>query len=190
MLRFAYTTLGINFRLAYSFAASDLLTLVLNEERTPGKAATPEEMGRFIAALEGERLVWKVLFLLLATTGMRRGEAVGLDWSAVDLERGMISIKQSATTGSNGVELNTPKTRAGVRNVALVDSLGPMLKQLRIEQMKNRMFFGEKWTDSGAVFANPETGVRLNPDSVSTRFRKICDRCGVNLHLYSRKAQK
>lgn len=155
-----------------------------SEERTPGKAATPEEMGRFMAELDGERFVWKALFLLLATTGMRRGEAVGLDWGAVDLERGMICIRQSATTGSNGVELNTPKTKAGVRNVALVDSLIPMLKQLRVEQMKNRMFFGESWIDSGAVFSNPETGARLNPDSVSTRFRKICDRCGVNLHLH------
>lgn len=155
-----------------------------SEERTPGKAATPEEMGRFMAALEGERLVWKVLFLLLATTGMRRGEAIGLDWGAVDLDRGMISIRQSATTGSNGVELNTPKTKAGVRNVALVDSLKPMLKQLHVEQMKSRLYLGQNWTDSGAVFANPETGVRLNPDSVSTRFRKICARCGVNLHLH------
>ena len=34
------------------------------------------------------------------------------------------------------------------------------------------------------MFANPETGIRLNPDSVSTRFRKICSRCGVNLHLH------
>lgn len=155
-----------------------------SEERTPGKAATPEEMGRFMAALEGERLVWKVLFLLLATTGMRRGEAIGLDWDAVDLERGMVSIRQSATTGSNGVELNTPKTKAGIRNVALVDSLRPMLKQLHVEQMKSRLYLGQSWTDSGAVFANPETGVRLNPDSVSTRFRKICARCGVNLHLH------
>ena len=155
-----------------------------SEERMPGKAATPEEMGRFMAALEGERLVWKVLFLLLATTGMRRGEAIGLDWDAVDLDRGMISIRQSATTGSNGVELNTPKTKAGIRNVALVDSLGPMLKQLHVEQMKSRLYLGQSWTDSGAVFANPDTGVRLNPDSVSTRFRKICSRCGVNLHLH------
>ena len=155
-----------------------------SEECAPGKAATPEEMGRFLAALENERLVWKALFLLLATTGMRRGEAVGMDWDAVDLERGIISIRQSATTGSRGVELNTPKTKAGIRNVALVDSLGPLLKQLRMEQMKSRMFFGEKWENSGAVFANPETGARLNPDSVSTRFRKICARCSVNLHLH------
>lgn len=155
-----------------------------SEERTPGKAATPEEMGRFMAALSEERLVWQTLFMLLATTGMRRGEAVGLDWNSVDLERGVISIRQSATTGSNGVELNTPKTKAGVRNVALVDSLGPMLKQLHVEQMKSRMYLGQNWTDSGAVFVNPETGLRLNPDSVSTRFRKICDRCGVDLHLH------
>lgn len=155
-----------------------------SEERTQSKAATPEEMGRFMAAISEERLVWQTLFLLLATTGMRRGEAVGLDWSAVDLERGVIAIRQSATTGSNGVEINTPKTKAGVRNVALVDSLAPMLKQLRIEQMKSRMYLGQDYTDSGAVFANPETGLRLNPDSVSTRFRKICDRCGLNLHLH------
>ena len=31
---------------------------------------------------------------------------------------------------------------------------------------------------------NPETGARLNPDSVSTRFREICARCSVNLHLH------
>lgn len=144
-----------------------------SEECAPGRAATPEEMGRFLAALENERLVRKALFLLLATTGMRRGEAVGMDWDGVDLERGIISIRQSATTGSRGVEPNTHKAKTGIRNVALVDSLGPLLKQLRMEQMKSRMFFGEKWESSGAVFANPDTGARLNPDSVSTRFREI-----------------
>lgn len=153
------------------------------EERTPGKASTPEEMALFVQELQSENLTWKTLFLLLATTGMRRGEAIALDWSDMDLKRGTLRISKSATTGSKGVEINTPKTHAGTRTVALVDDVVLLLKKLRKQQLVSRMS-GDKWTDSGAVFCSEETGLRINPDSASKRFRAICKRCGVKLKLH------
>lgn len=154
------------------------------EERTPGKAATPDEMSVFFRELSSERLTWRALFLLMATTGMRRGEAVGLDWSDVDLEHGTIRIHKSATSGSKGVEINTPKTHAGKRSVALVDDLVSMLGALRKQQLRTRMICGGIWTDSGAVFCNEENGARIHPGSATKRFRAICDRCGVEIHLH------
>ena len=44
----------------------------------------------------GERLA--AAFVLLATTGMRRGEALGLRWGDIDLAAGRLSIVQTITT--------------------------------------------------------------------------------------------
>jgi integrase len=44
----------------------------------------PEELGAFLDFAAGQRL--GVLFEVLAMTGLRRGETVGLRWGDVDLE--------------------------------------------------------------------------------------------------------
>ncbi len=45
-----------------------------------------EQAGRFVDALQSEPLEWRVFFMLLLYTGMRRGEALGLEWDDVDTE--------------------------------------------------------------------------------------------------------
>ena len=54
-----------------------------------------DEIQRFFEALAGERL--SVAFVLLATTGMRRGEALGLRWEDVDFAGRALSIVQTLT---------------------------------------------------------------------------------------------
>lgn len=55
---------------------------------------------------------------LILATGIRRGEALGMTWGCVDFERGTVRVEQSLAQGQ---EIHTPKTKAGVRTIA-VDS--------------------------------------------------------------------
>lgn len=150
-----------------------------SEERREGKALTPEEYACLIAEIEQEPLLWRALFTLLASTGMRRGEAVGLDWANVDLEQGKVSITQAAVTTAHGVEIGTPKTKAGIRTNFIPPDLCALLRKLKTEQQKLYLLLGNGWNESDPVFANETTCQRVHPDSVSTRFMKICKRAGI-----------
>jgi len=55
-----------------------------------------DEVGKIIAAA---REPYKTMFWLLATTGMRAGEMLGLQWSDIDFEKGLLNIRRSAWYG-------------------------------------------------------------------------------------------
>ncbi len=56
---------------------------------------TAEQVRQFLAALQGDSL--DALHVLTVTTGMRRGELLGLKWSHVDLKAGKMQVCQSLT---------------------------------------------------------------------------------------------
>ena len=56
---------------------------------------------------------------LIAYTGLRRGEALGLLWRCVDLERGYLAVEGSLVRRARGVALEPPKTATSRRIVDL-----------------------------------------------------------------------
>ena len=75
---------------------------------------TSAEVARFLQATGTSR--HSALWRLLATTGMRRGEALGLKWADVDLVNGRLSINRTLVQshdyakGDTGLSWGTPKT--------------------------------------------------------------------------------
>src|SRR5690606_22562509 len=67
----------------------------------------------------GDRL--HAMWVLLATTGMRRGEATGLRWKDVDLDKGRLRVVQTITQIRSEVAIGEPKTSQGRRSIALDD---------------------------------------------------------------------
>ena len=65
----------------------------------------------------GDRL--HALWLLLATTGMRRGEALGLRWSDLNLDTGRLRVVQTIIQTRSKVSIGEPKTAAGRRPIAI-----------------------------------------------------------------------
>ena len=59
-------------------------------------------------------------------TAMRRGEVLGLRWE--DIHHGMIHVKRNVTHPQrNAPEVTTPKTKAGIRSIPLIEPLQNML---------------------------------------------------------------
>lgn len=48
-----------------------------------------------VKALEDVPIKWKAMAYILIDTGCRRGELMGLQWSNVDLDKGIMMIKQA-----------------------------------------------------------------------------------------------
>lgn len=84
----------------------------------PIKLTTVADARQVLQAMKGR--TYEPVILLIASLGLRRGEACALRWDDVDLDRGTISIKRSVqrVTG-RGLVVTEPKTAAGVRTLPL-----------------------------------------------------------------------
>jgi len=137
---------------------------------------SPEELVRFLEHAAGDRLAG--LYLLLATTGLRRGEAVGLPWSAVDLDAGALSVRQALLSIRYRTEMSEPKTRHGERVVALDRITVEVLRLVRLQQQRDAATLGRAWTDTGLVFTR-EDGSAWHPEYVSKHFIDLAKAAGV-----------
>src|SRR4051812_36136594 len=66
---------------------------------------------RFLASVEDDRL--HPLWLLIATSGMRRGEALGLMWRDIDLDAARVSVTRTLVQVRGKLAYSTPKTDKG-----------------------------------------------------------------------------
>jgi integrase len=78
---------------------------------------TADELGRFLTAIRHHRLY--PLFLVLAGTGMRRGEALGARWEDLDLQGARWQVRRTLLPVKGRTIEGTPKTARGQRSVAL-----------------------------------------------------------------------
>jgi integrase len=126
-------------------------------KRYPVAVWTPELAGAFLDAVADDRLY--ALWHLIAFRGLRRGEAVSLVWSDVDLDAGTARVAGTKSEKSDrtiSVDLGTVEA----------------LRSHRVRQLQERMAWGSAWTDTGRVFVR-EDGTALNPDVVSDRFDRL-----------------
>lgn len=97
------------------------------------KTWSAEEASAFLEQAVDHPL--EALWKLALSTGMRRGEMVGLRWQDVDLERGVLSVRHTLVQGPGKAwESSTPKTKAGRRSIALGTEMVDALKRHRDRQ--------------------------------------------------------
>jgi integrase len=146
-------------------------------ERVERGVWSPEDLRRFLRAMEADRLA--ALWLLLATTGLRRSEALGLPWRAIDLESGQLTIVQKLVTiaGKPTIRLGT-KSPAGRRSIALDPATVAALKAHRARQLQERLARGEPWQDHDLVFTR-EDGTPLRPTQLTRMFARLARKAGL-----------
>lgn len=84
---------------------------------------TQPELDRLFEELEADP--WRPVFSVLRWTGMRLGEALGLEWRFVDLEAGILTIRRQASG-----DLKAGRPRTVVLPVAVVDELRGIPRRL------------------------------------------------------------
>src|SRR5450759_4296252 len=129
---------------------------------------TKEQLKAFLGTVKDDRLC--ALWHTIAMTGMRRGEAIGLRWSDVDLEAGRLSVRRALIPSGREVIVSEPKTIKGRRVIAIDPGTVEVLKAQAARQLDEQNDWDEAWTDSGLVFTL-ENGAALDPESVSRYFR-------------------
>ncbi|MCX4989911.1 MULTISPECIES: site-specific integrase [unclassified Streptomyces] len=152
-----------------------------------------EEVQRLLRAADDRRnsARWAVALAL----GLRQGEALGLKWADVDLERGVLMVRRSRrrpryahgcgdTCGRKAgycpqrqrtnPETADTKSRAGRRAVGLPAQLVDLLRTHRTKQETERAAAGEDWTDEGWLFATP-TGRGTSPRTDYDDWKELLD---------------
>ena len=138
--------------------------------------------GRFLdsAAEDWHGPLWH----LIASFGLRRGEAAGLRWHDVDLEHGVLAIVVQRTQVGRKIIEATPKTKAGVRVLTLDQGTVRVLRSHRTRQDTQRLALGGAWVHNALVFTM-EDGRGLQPQYISRLFAKACEAGGfprIRLH--------
>ncbi|MBA3344993.1 MAG: tyrosine-type recombinase/integrase [Gemmatimonadales bacterium] len=141
------------------------------------------DVRRLLEATRDTRL--GALWNLLAYTGMRPGEALGLQWADVDLSaggvrvrRGLVPQKKDSATGRTW-RLEEPKTEKSRRAIPLLPATVVALRWHRTGQDAEKIAAGSAYSDYGFVFASP-TGEPLREDVVyKSHFRPALRAAGV-----------
>lgn len=97
---------------------------------------TPEQAQRFMKCLNDEPLFWQCFMNILITTGLRRGECVGLQWGDIDSNKLEMAVKRNVTIdkeAENKIHIGETKTKEQ-RTVPISQRLNGMLKRFKAEQ--------------------------------------------------------
>lgn len=132
---------------------------------------TAEQLDRLAQAIPAP---WYPLFVTMAFTGLRFGEASALMWTDIDYERGLIHIRRNNWKG----RITEPKTARSRRTVPMVPELAAILRQHRGRMLTDQ----HPGLARGHVFPSQNgtlhKGVPLGPV-----IRKALAQAGINIHL-------
>ena len=128
---------------------------------------------------------YSLLIQMTAFYGLRRSEALGLKWDAIDFERNTITIRHIVTeTEVDGksviISEDRAKTKSSLRSLPLVGHFREKLLELKEQQKENKRVCGNcySYDYDGYIFVDA-MGTIFNPNAVTENFSKILKRNGL-----------
>ena len=129
-------------------------------ERTEARHLDGDGVTAVLKAAETSR--YHPALVLIAATGLRKGEALALRWDRVDLDAGTLKVSATISRVDRKLIITEPKTARSRRTVPMPSAVVSMLRKHRTEQKAERLRSGNQWTDSGLVFTT-EFGGPVEP---------------------------
>lgn len=132
------------------------------------------EIKQILSLVQSESMHWRIMITLALTSGLRRGELLGLEWKHIDFKNNQIEIIQTIALSKDGPVIKDTKTDSSERIVSLPESMAKELKEYRKQWVKDKLKNGERWTENGHewLFCN-EHGEHLYPSSPSNWWNKF-----------------
>lgn len=138
--------------------------------RSEGRSLSPAQAKCLMETLATSPM--GTLFTVMLTTGMRRGEAIGLRWEDVDLKKGVISVRQQVQRINGELKATEVKTERSRRSINLAKPTVMALKEHKAVQMRTQVA-SPAWTETGYVFTTG-LGTPLDPRNVAKQFESSC----------------
>jgi integrase len=119
------------------------------------------------------------LWLLAATSGMRRSELAGADRELLDLDAATLSIEDTRVVVAGQTIDSDGKSNSGVRTISLDGFTVGLLRQYLAMLDEERDAFGPDYDGSHGKLMRYPDGRRLHADTVTRRFNRLVDRAGM-----------
>lgn len=150
-------------------------------ERIEIKPFDDDAEKRFLQAIDGDK--YERLFVVDLYTGMRKGEILGLRWSDIDFDQGIITISKQLQVEpfKGGRYYLAPLKNDKDRVITPAPYVMQILREQRLHQNEARLLAGSEWDEGeipGLVFTN-ETGRHLCHQTIGTRYKKLVTAAGL-----------
>jgi integrase len=155
---------------------------LVDKPRIPQKEVrflTPDEAKKLLNAIHGDR--FEALYVTTLSLGLRRGEVLGLRWQDVDIEKGILRVRQAVQRiqGQKGLQITEVKTRSGLRSINLPSVTVSALRAHRVRQIEERLLAGDRWQDTGLVFTT-RLGTPIEPRNLKRSFDRVIEKAGLD----------
>jgi len=147
---------------------SDIQTKPKPKRRDKIEVLDEAELAALLNHLRGHWLYMPSL--VAASTGLRRGEVLGLRWQDLDLKKGTLQVAQAVESVGGKLNIKPPKTERSARTIKMPSALVSELERHQREQLEQRLKVGLGGRPE-FVFTSP-VGEILNPDYISEAFAK------------------
>lgn len=132
---------------------------------------------RLLEAAEEDRL--HALYFLALTCGLRQGELLGLRWSAIDHDKGTLTVRRQLQWLGKPAKavFSEPKTAKARRTVALPSLAVSALRRHRSRQAEERLALADIWQDETGLVFTSTVGTPISPSHLRNRsFGPLLDR--------------
>ncbi|MDP9300607.1 MAG: site-specific integrase [Actinomycetota bacterium] len=134
---------------------------------------TSDQVATFLRHVADDRLA--ALYVVAATTGLRRSELLALRWADLELERedrARLHVRRALVQYGRLVVEKEPKSARSRRTIALDPAAVLALRRHRAAQARDKMAERQTYTDNGLVFCDV-IGRTLRPDALSAGFSRL-----------------
>ena len=143
---------------------------------------SPAQVKEFPTALDGHELAAPAVTALF--TGLRRGEILALRWGNIDFMAKLLKVRESLEQTRVGLRFKPPKTRAGVRDIALPDIVVEVLHGQRKRLLERRLLLGQgKLSDDDLVFPAWD-GSPWEPEAFSAAWARFAQEHGLGVTFH------
>lgn len=158
---------------------------VLRPKKEPfvGSSYTAEEVNHLLEIVKGTRI--ELSIILASFYGMRRSEALGVKWSAIDMVHRTITVKHTVTAASLDGKLITiakdrTKNKPSRRTLPLIDAFYDLLVRLKQQQEVNKQLCGNSYCTEHLAYINvDEMGYLTKPNYISQLFALVFRKNGL-----------
>ena len=135
-----------------------------------------EEMALLLTRISGEPTKYRAFFFLIAYSGFRRSEMLGLEWKDVDFEHNVITVKRTSNyTAGRGTYTDTTKTKRSQRVLKISPYIMDILKELKAEQDEEALRLGDKWVETDRLFVK-WNGEPMNNQTPYGWLKEFCEK--------------
>jgi len=115
----------------------------------------------------------EALLHVAVKTGMREGELLGLKWSDLDWNKGIIRVqRQVQRVKGRGMVFMRPKTKSSLRSIQLGDETVQILRKHLAQQNLDKALAGKRWKNNNLIFPS-RVGTPQSPSNLLKEFKAL-----------------